>query len=152
MSPDVLLECPRTSFRDVLRVNVTERVWHSPPPLPKQHGKGLDTSVNNVFNVNAVPDNNRKETRRNHCIVSPGLRSRPLQFISQLQSWTCSQQSAECKHRLLQPRWTIKAHSLIYFNIPSNMNVPIWTINLMMAPPYKIYALGVCELLFGATS
>ena len=30
MSPDVLLECPRTSFRDVLRVNVTERVWHSP--------------------------------------------------------------------------------------------------------------------------
>ena len=31
MSPDVLLECPRTSFRDVLRVNVTERVWHSPP-------------------------------------------------------------------------------------------------------------------------
>ena len=34
MSPDVLLECPRTSFRDVLRVNVTERVWHSPPPNP----------------------------------------------------------------------------------------------------------------------
>ena len=34
MSPDVLLECPRTSFRDVLRVNVTERVWHSPPMLP----------------------------------------------------------------------------------------------------------------------
>ena len=33
MSPDVLLECPRTSFRDVLRVNVTERVWHSPPPV-----------------------------------------------------------------------------------------------------------------------
>ena len=32
MSPDVLLECPRTSFRDVLRVNVTERVWHSPLP------------------------------------------------------------------------------------------------------------------------
>ena len=31
MSLDVLLECPRTSFRDVLRVNVTERVWHSPP-------------------------------------------------------------------------------------------------------------------------
>ena len=30
MSPDVLLECPRTSFRDVLGVNVTERVWHSP--------------------------------------------------------------------------------------------------------------------------
>ena len=30
MSPDVLLECPRTSFRDVLRVNVMERVWHSP--------------------------------------------------------------------------------------------------------------------------
>ena len=30
MSPDVLLECPRTSFRDVLRVNVTERVWISP--------------------------------------------------------------------------------------------------------------------------
>ena len=30
MSPDVLLECPRTSFRDVLRVKVTERVWHSP--------------------------------------------------------------------------------------------------------------------------
>ena len=30
MSPDVLLECPRTSFRYVLRVNVTERVWHSP--------------------------------------------------------------------------------------------------------------------------
>ena len=30
MSPDVLLECPRTSFRDVLRVNVTKRVWHSP--------------------------------------------------------------------------------------------------------------------------
>ena len=28
MSPDVLLECPRTSFGDVLRVNVTERVWH----------------------------------------------------------------------------------------------------------------------------
>ena len=26
------MECPRTSFRDVLRVNVTERVWHSPPP------------------------------------------------------------------------------------------------------------------------
>ena len=35
MSPDVLLECPRTSFRDVLRVNVRERVWHSPP----FHGK-----------------------------------------------------------------------------------------------------------------
>ena len=31
MSPDVMLECPRTSFGDVLRVNVTERVWHSPP-------------------------------------------------------------------------------------------------------------------------
>ena len=30
MSPDVLLEGPRTSFRYVLRVNVTERVWHSP--------------------------------------------------------------------------------------------------------------------------
>ena len=30
MSPDVLLECPRTSFRDVLRVNVTERVWIFP--------------------------------------------------------------------------------------------------------------------------
>ena len=30
---DILLECPRTSFRDVLRVNVTERVWHSPPRL-----------------------------------------------------------------------------------------------------------------------
>ena len=30
MSPDVLLECPRMSFRDVLRVNVTERVWISP--------------------------------------------------------------------------------------------------------------------------
>ena len=28
MSPGVLLECPRTSFRDVLEVNVTERVWH----------------------------------------------------------------------------------------------------------------------------
>ena len=38
MSPDVLLECPRTSFRDVLRVNVTERVWHSPHihPHPAQ--------------------------------------------------------------------------------------------------------------------
>ena len=32
MSLDVLLECPRTSFGDVLRVNVTERVWHSPIP------------------------------------------------------------------------------------------------------------------------
>ena len=30
MSPDVLLECPRTSFRDVLRVNVMERVWIFP--------------------------------------------------------------------------------------------------------------------------
>ena len=30
MSPDVMLECPRTSFRDVLGVNVTERDWHSP--------------------------------------------------------------------------------------------------------------------------
>ena len=30
MSLDVLLECPRTSFRDVLRVNVTERVWIFP--------------------------------------------------------------------------------------------------------------------------
>ena len=30
MSPDVMLECPRTSFRDVLGVDVTERVWHSP--------------------------------------------------------------------------------------------------------------------------
>ena len=28
MSPDVQLECPWTSFRDVLRVNVTERVWN----------------------------------------------------------------------------------------------------------------------------
>ena len=35
MSPDVLLECPRTSFMDVLRVNVTERVWHSPPHVCK---------------------------------------------------------------------------------------------------------------------
>ena len=34
MSPDVLLECPRTSFRDVLRVNVTERVWIFPPLSP----------------------------------------------------------------------------------------------------------------------
>ena len=33
MSPDVLLECPRTSFRDVLRVNVTERVWIFPLPV-----------------------------------------------------------------------------------------------------------------------
>ena len=30
MSPDVLLECPRTSYRNVLRVNVTERVWIFP--------------------------------------------------------------------------------------------------------------------------
>ena len=30
MSPDVLLEGPRTSFRYVLRVNVTERVWIFP--------------------------------------------------------------------------------------------------------------------------
>ena len=30
MSLDVLLECPRTSCRDVLRVNVTERVWIFP--------------------------------------------------------------------------------------------------------------------------
>ena len=28
MPHDVLLECPRTSFRDVLGVNITERVWH----------------------------------------------------------------------------------------------------------------------------
>ena len=45
MSPDVLLECPRTSLRDVLRVNVTERVWHSPlgpsPPISKQPLWGL---------------------------------------------------------------------------------------------------------------
>ena len=42
MSPDVLLECPRTSFRDVLRVNVTERVWHSPSGYRRylyHHGK-----------------------------------------------------------------------------------------------------------------
>ena len=38
MSPDVLLECPRTSFRDVLRVNVTERVWIFPPLLRKRRG------------------------------------------------------------------------------------------------------------------
>ena len=30
MSPDILLVCPRTSFRDVLGVNVMERVWYSP--------------------------------------------------------------------------------------------------------------------------
>ena len=30
MSLDVLLKCPRTSFRDVLGVNVTERVWIFP--------------------------------------------------------------------------------------------------------------------------
>ena len=29
--PNILLECPRASFRDALGVNVTERVWHSPP-------------------------------------------------------------------------------------------------------------------------
>ena len=40
MSPDVLLECPRTSFRDVLRVNVTERVWI----FPLHKGGGLDIS------------------------------------------------------------------------------------------------------------
>ena len=34
---DILLECPRTSFRDVLRVNVTERVWISPPPCHPPH-------------------------------------------------------------------------------------------------------------------
>ena len=39
MSPDVLLECPRTSLRDVLRVNVTERVWHS----PGWGGEGVDS-------------------------------------------------------------------------------------------------------------
>ena len=40
MSPDVLLECPRTSFRDVLRVNVTERVWHSPLYVGEGGGGG----------------------------------------------------------------------------------------------------------------
>ena len=34
MSPDVLLECPRTSFRDVLRVNATERAWIFPKQAP----------------------------------------------------------------------------------------------------------------------
>ena len=41
MSPDVLLECPRTSFRDVLRVNVTERVWHSPLTYLRRRGDWL---------------------------------------------------------------------------------------------------------------
>ena len=39
MSPDVLLECPRTSSRDVLRVNVTERVWI----FPREDGGGVDS-------------------------------------------------------------------------------------------------------------
>ena len=43
MSPDVLLEGPRTSFRYVLRVNVTERVWHSPQ---------WDIGANNVESLN----------------------------------------------------------------------------------------------------
>ena len=33
MPHDVLLECPRTSFRDVLGVNVTESVWHCAPQM-----------------------------------------------------------------------------------------------------------------------
>ena len=35
MSLDVLLECPRTSFRDVLGVNVTESLDFPPPKIPK---------------------------------------------------------------------------------------------------------------------
>ena len=41
MSPDVLLECPRTSFRDVLRVNVTERVWHSPQKKERSYKESI---------------------------------------------------------------------------------------------------------------
>ena len=53
MSPDVLLECPRTSFRDVLRVNVTERVWHSPPPHTDLSVNGNRTGHGN--NVGLAP-------------------------------------------------------------------------------------------------
>ena len=45
MSPDVLLECPRTSFRDVLRVNVTERVWI----FPHGGGGGADMSPPGLY-------------------------------------------------------------------------------------------------------
>ena len=47
---DILLECPRTSFRDVLRVNVTERVWHS----PILHWGWWTSGVVNVWVVNVL--------------------------------------------------------------------------------------------------
>ena len=58
MSPDVLLECPRTSFRDVLRVNVTERVWIFPPPIyPPPRGQG------HVFPLTLVEQDEAKTGR-----------------------------------------------------------------------------------------
>ena len=68
MSPDVLLECPRTSFRDVLRVNVTERVWHSPSPSTICSKQALQKSekqpLNNTFDdtrVALIDDKNNAE-------------------------------------------------------------------------------------------
>ena len=49
-SPDVLLERPRTFFRDVLRVNVAERIWS----IPSQGGGGVLTNPQPPFAKNLV--------------------------------------------------------------------------------------------------
>ena len=69
MSPDLMLECPRTSFRDVLRENVTERVWIFPLHKvramyfyrKRQRGKSQETHTTGIAGIDSVPKNGTRK-------------------------------------------------------------------------------------------